>query len=93
MGNKKEPLPGSDNLYQSICSQKIYNPPKIVRKKRKPDLGCCLDLSLGQQVAGPVPSLYSSVWMLHNGVTLSQMLPVWIKPKYQFFGMKDFSCV
>lgn len=79
--NKSEVLPGSDDLQQSVCSQKTDRPSKVVRKERKPGLIRYLDLSLGQQIVGPVPSLYSPIWMLHDGVALSQMLLVWIKPK------------
>ena len=79
--NKSEVLPSSDDLHQSVCSQKIDRPSKVVRKERKPGFSRYLDLPLGQQIVGPVPSLYSPVWVLHDGVTLSQMLLVWIEPK------------
>ncbi len=75
--NKSEVLPGSDDLQQFVCSLKIDRPSKVVRKERKPGFIRYLDFSLGQQIVGPAPSLYSPIWMLHGGVALSQMLLVW----------------
>lgn len=55
---------------------------KLYARKESPVSAATLTFPIGQQIARPVPSLYCSIWMLHNGVTLSQMLLVWIKPKY-----------
>lgn len=47
MDNKKGPFSGPDQLYQSSCSKKIYYPPEIIRKKRKPGLCRCFNLAFG----------------------------------------------